>query len=103
MLAGGSYLVWLAIFVWLPTAVIWMVSFELLWRYKITMLHVMVFSLIFSVPWDIFAIRNEIWFFPPESNIGVVIGSLPLEEYLFMVTVGLMVASVTVVAKYKLR
>ena len=60
----------------------------------------MFFSLVFSIPWDIFAIRNRIWIFPKEGNIGLFILDLPIEELLFMTTVTLLIGSVVVIVKY---
>ncbi len=39
---------------------------------------------IIGVLWDTFAIWRGHWFFPPDRNIGITIGLMPLEEYLFM-------------------
>lgn len=98
-----EYLIWLASFVWFPTLILWFLFPKLLWRYRITLFHAAIFALIFSVPWDILATKTNIWQFPKESNIGIYIGGLPLEEYLFMVFVTILISSVTIVAKYKLK
>ncbi|MBI2029494.1 lycopene cyclase domain-containing protein [Candidatus Gottesmanbacteria bacterium] len=57
--------------------------------------------MVFSIPWDIHAIQTRIWHFPKDTNLGILIFSIPVEEFLFMMTITLMVASITIVAKYK--
>ncbi|OGY93831.1 MAG: hypothetical protein A2406_00560 [Candidatus Komeilibacteria bacterium RIFOXYC1_FULL_37_11] len=37
-----------------------------------------------GVAWDTFAIYRGHWLFLPEKNLGITIGLMPLEEYLFM-------------------
>jgi lycopene cyclase domain-containing protein len=61
----------------------------------------MFFALVFSIPWDIFAVTNHLWFFPKEGNIGFLILGLPIEEYLFMTTVTLLIGSITILVKYR--
>jgi lycopene cyclase domain-containing protein len=39
---------------------------------------------IFGVLWDTFAIWRGHWLFPQGRNLGIVIGLMPLEEYLFI-------------------
>lgn len=97
-----QYLLWLSLFVWLPIAMIWGFNHALLWKYRRTLLYAMFFALVFSVPWDIYAVLTKIWFFPPEGNAGIFLLGLPIEEYLFITTTTLMLASVTIVAKYRL-
>ena len=37
--------------------------------------------------WDTFAIMRGHWTFPSENNLGIVLGVIPLEEYLFILIV----------------
>lgn len=97
------YLIWLLIFICIPTLIIWLLNFNLLWKYKKTLGHVIFFALVFSIPWDIYAVKTNIWMFPDEGNIGLNIGLLPIEEYLFMAFVSLLIGSIAIVLKYKLR
>ncbi|MBI2134086.1 lycopene cyclase domain-containing protein [Candidatus Woesearchaeota archaeon] len=43
-----------------------------------------------GVIWDTFAIWRGHWAFPAGSNVGIVIGLMPLEEYLFALVVPLL-------------
>lgn len=97
------YLIWLLVFVMTPTFLIWFFNFNLLWRYKATLIHAIFFALVFSVPWDIYAVKSGIWHFPKEGNAGIQIGILPLEEYLFIILATLLIASITITIKYRLK
>lgn len=44
---------------------------------------IMIFFVI-GVVWDHFAIWRGHWIFPKESNVGIKIGLMPIEEYLFI-------------------
>lgn len=96
-----NYIIWLAIFIWTPTLIMWHRHFNLLWRYRITLLHAIFFAFVFSIPWDILTVKHNIWFFPKEGNLGIYLGCLPIEEYLFMATVTLFVATIMIILKYK--
>lgn len=97
------YLIWLLVFVLIPTFLVWLFNFNLLWRYKATFVHAIFFALVFSISWDIYAVKSNIWYFPKERNAGIQIGMLPLEEYLFMALATLLIASITITIKYRLK
>jgi lycopene cyclase domain-containing protein len=59
------------------------------------------FALVFSIPWDIFAGKNNIWFFPKEGNMGIYLGFIPLEEYFFYIGATFFAATITVIFKYQ--
>ncbi|MBI2507906.1 lycopene cyclase domain-containing protein [Candidatus Woesearchaeota archaeon] len=42
---------------------------------------------IIGIIWDSFAISRGHWIFPPENNLGIIIGVMPLEEYLFILII----------------
>ncbi len=96
-----AYLIWLSIFIWFPILLLWIFNFKLLWKYRITLLHVMLFALIFFIPWDLLAINTHIWSFPKGTNLGILIGKIPLEEYLFTVFGALFAGCLTIIAKYR--
>ena len=52
------------------------------------------FVFIFGIIWDWFAIVRGHWYYPGSGILGIFIGVIPLEDYLFMVVVpyGLLVA-----------
>ncbi len=50
-------------------------------------LELAVLFFIVGVLWDTFAIWRGHWVFPPGKNLGIVIGLMPLEEYLFILII----------------
>jgi lycopene cyclase domain-containing protein len=98
-----AYLIWLAIFVWIPIFGLWAYKPKLMWRHRKTLGLCIFWALVFSVPWDIWSVRANVWVFPPDTNIGIIIGGLPLEEYLFFIFAALFVASLTLVLKDKIK
>lgn len=95
-----SYIVWLGLFVWLPTVFLWIHYHHILKKYKRTIVYAIFFALLFVIPWDTLAVGDAIWIFPKGGTLGIYIGVLPLEEYLFIATVTLFVSSMTLVFKY---
>ena len=94
-----EYIQWLSIFVWAPLLVLWILNWQYLSRYKQTFLYCIGFALLFSVPWDILAVQTQIWQFPQDTNLGIWISGLPLEEYLFMIFVTLLISTTTLLIK----
>lgn len=56
-----------------------------------------------GVVWDTFAIWRGHWAFPPGKNVGIVIGLMPLEEYLFILIIPYFVLTVYKVIDSKFR
>lgn len=98
--AGMSYLWWLTLFVFVPQAIL-LTQFRILLRYWRTLLFCILWSLAFGAPWDIWAVNTKIWTFPDDTNVGLWVG-IPLEEYLFIVFVTLLVSSITLVVRARL-
>ena len=98
-----TYLKWLLIFVWLPTLLLWVTNFDILRRYKRTLLSCVFCALVFSIPWDYWGIKTKIWIFPQDTNLGIWFGGLPLEEYLFIIFVTFEISTLTLVLKRKAK
>lgn len=96
-----EYLIWLSIFVWIPTLLLWTTNFNILRRYKKTLILCIFAALVFSIPWDYWATGTKIWIFPKETNLGILFGGLPLEEYLFIIFVTLEISTITLIVKNK--
>jgi lycopene cyclase domain-containing protein len=97
MSASSTYLQWLAVFLGLPLAVMWATHFRLLWSQRRAILAGALWALLISVPWDWWAIRMRVWTFPSDTHLGLWVGGIPLEEYLFIVGATMFVASFTLV------
>lgn len=91
-----SYPVWLLIFVLLPLALIWFFQYRNLKRNIVPILLAPLGAIIFSFPWDYIAIRERIWYFTEPNIIGTWIFGLPIEEWIFIIFVASLFASITV-------
>lgn len=98
-----NYIVWLTIFVWLPTVLLWLTHLKTLKKYLRTFSFCVFWALVFSIPWDLWATKTNIWSFPAGHNLGIWIGGLPLEEYFFIVFVTFLVSTLTIVLKEKFK
>ena len=98
-----AYIYWLIIFVWLPIIVLWAINWKYLSQYKKTFLYCIIWALIFSIPWDVWAVQTQIWLFPQDTNIGFWIGGLPLEEYLFMIFVTLLISTIALLLRKRVE
>lgn len=94
-----AYLKWLTIFVWLPLFVLWATHFRILWKFKRTISFCVFWALVFSIPWDLWAIHTQIWIFPSDTNVGIWIGGIPLEEYFFIVFVTMLISTITLILR----
>ncbi len=44
-----------------------------------------VIAVLYTTPWDNFLVANKIWFYDPSKVMGILLGYVPLEEYLFFI------------------
>ena len=58
---------------------------------------------IIGVIWDTFAIWRGHWVFPAGNNLGIVIGLMPLEEYLFALIVPYFIITIYKIMDSKFR
>lgn len=88
---------------WVPTSILFSLNYKLFLHYKKTLTYSIIGALIFAIPWDIYAVKTGIWYFPEGGNVGLWMLGLPLEEYLFITTSTFMFACITIFLKYKLK
>lgn len=91
-----SYLLWLAVFIFLPLFTLWIWHYQYLSKFKPVFLLTIVGSLIFAFPWDHFAIKEHIWYFTKPYIVGIWLFGLPLEEWLFIIFVTFLISTTTV-------
>src|SRR5215510_12410235 len=91
-----SYPVWLLLFLTLPLAFIGIFKFQTLMKYKWVLILTTLGCLIVSVPWDILSVNDHIWYFSKPHIFGIWLWGLPIEEYLYILFVGLLSSSVTI-------
>ena len=96
-----SYIFWLLIFVLIPTIILWVIYPFIIKKYYRTLILCSVGSLIFSIPWDIWAKKTNIWYWPRYKIIGVYLFGLPLEEYLFIIFATVFISTITLILRKK--
>ncbi|MFA6586168.1 MAG: lycopene cyclase domain-containing protein [Candidatus Paceibacterota bacterium] len=58
-----------------------------LYKSKRERFEIVLFFFIFGILWDTLAISRGHWVFPMEKNINIILGVMPVEEYLFILIV----------------
>jgi lycopene cyclase domain-containing protein len=99
------YLLFIAVFFWLPLALLWGTHRALLWRYRKTIALVVLPTFVFGVPWDILSVVTGLWWYNtgvPSLNVWLT-PWLPLEEFLFTATYPLWLASGILVLRAYLK
>lgn len=94
-----DYILWLLLVVWIPLALLWIRHFHYLKGYLRTFRFVIVASLIITIPWDILAVRADIWHYFEGHILGVWFLWLPIEEYLYILTVSVYIATGTLLLR----
>ena len=46
------------------------------------LIHILA-ALIYTTPWDNYLVANRVWYYDPDKIIGLTLGWVPIEEYLF--------------------
>jgi len=91
-----EYLLWLSIFVISPLMIVWLIKFQDLKKYGVVLILTLIGAFIFSVPWDIIAVRERVWYFKEPQILGILLLGLPIEEYLFIISVTLWGSTLTI-------
>ena len=80
------------------------------WKFHVRLCHsrkerIIVSAVFFvmGVLWDNFAIFRGHWFFPGSGLIGITIGLMPLEEYIFMLILPFWILTVYKVLDKRIR
>ena len=84
-----SYWIWLAVYVFVPMVILFAWKKDIIMKYKKTVILGGIGSLVFAVPWDHFAIKEGLWWFPENEILGIWFLGLPLEEWLFISFIGM--------------
>lgn len=92
-----SYWIWLAVYVFIPIIAILIWKKDLILKFKKTVLLGGIGSLVVAVPWDYFAIRDGLWWFPGSEILGVWFLGLPLEEWCFIFFIGVEITMMALV------
>jgi lycopene cyclase domain-containing protein len=81
-----SYGQFLALFLGIPLAAAVILCRRSLTRgLMLVLAGVSAIALLYTAPWDNLIVVNGVWSYGPHQILGVIIGHVPLEEYIFYV------------------
>ncbi len=92
-----TYLIWLALFLAAPVALLWLRWPQRIWRQRRALGWATLGALVGGWAWDGVAIQARVWYYNPAHIAGLWLLGMPLEEWLWIVGVTLLFGSVTVV------
>lgn len=79
-----TYFQFLLIFLGVPIVVLlWLNRRHLSRFHALTLVGMMAIALIYTTPWDNYLVANQIWWYAPAQVIGLTLGWVPVEEYMF--------------------
>jgi lycopene cyclase domain-containing protein len=83
-----TYFGFLLIFISLPLAVLVWAQYRALTRSHLRVLGGMAtLAVLYTTLWDNYLVANRIWWYEPTQVVGLTLGWVPLEEYLFFILV----------------
>jgi lycopene cyclase domain-containing protein len=91
-----SYPLWLLLFLVLPLVLLWTFKFQTFMKYKWVLVLVAIGCVGVSVPWDILSVNDRIWYFSEPHIVGIWLLGLPIEEYFYIVLLGVLSCCVTI-------
>jgi lycopene cyclase domain-containing protein len=80
-----TYWQFLVIFLVIPVVILLAITRAVDRRVALTLAGISVIALIYTAPWDNLIVVNGVWSYRPQRIVGVILGHVPLEEYLFYV------------------
>ncbi len=74
------------VFVCLPlAALVYLTRGQVTRRTVLGLLVIMLAAVIYTTPWDNYLVANRVWYYDPQLVLNVILGYVPLEEYLFFI------------------
>jgi lycopene cyclase domain-containing protein len=93
----STYLIWLALFLALPIAAIWLIWPRQIWGQRRALAWTALGAFLGGWLWDGIAIQAHVWYYDAANITDVWLLGMPLEEWLWIVGVTLLFGSLTVV------
>jgi len=90
-----EYLILMLVFVILPLAILWIIKWKTIKKYKLTFILASIGAIIFGFPWDYVSIKSGIWQFTNSKILNIWFLGLPIEEWFFFIFVTLLFATIT--------
>jgi lycopene cyclase domain-containing protein len=92
-----TYPLFLGLFLVLPIALLLLLLRDKIraqwWRRAVGL--TILIALIYTTPWDNYLVATRVWYYDPARVWGIVLGYVPLEEYLFFILQPVLGALVT--------
>lgn len=92
-----SYPIWILIFLVIPTLILWMLNFSYFTSHLKVFKLAILGAILFSLPWDFIAIKEQIWLFEKPYIFGLWILGLPIEEWFFITLVTILFTCITLI------
>jgi lycopene cyclase domain-containing protein len=83
----------------LPILLIWTKYGNYLKKYIKVHVYCVLFSLLFGVPWDIWAVKSDMWNYESNHILGIWFLGIPIEEYFYIVTVAFLFTTITLLLR----
>lgn len=92
-----TYPLFLILFLVLPIAVIafWQRENTRARWWQVAVALTILLALLYTTPWDNYLVATRVWYYDPARVWNIVLGYVPLEEYLFFVLQTILGALVT--------
>jgi lycopene cyclase domain-containing protein len=97
MFGNLTYIIWLALFIGLPLLALAAVAPQALWRRRRALGWTLAGAVVGGWAWDALAVQLGAWYYEPGNILNLWIGSLPIEEWLWIAGVTLLFGCVTIV------
>ena len=91
-----TYLVYMAVFSWLPISILWVRYFKYLKGNFSTIFKAVAISFPVAMIWDIIAVYNKAWQYSPDRILNINIFFMPIEEFLLIGSSVFGIACITV-------
>ncbi len=92
-----TYLLFLAVFLVIPIALLSVLlrarTGARWWRTAVAL--IVLLALVYTTPWDNYLVASRVWTYDPARVVHVILGYVPLEEYLFFILQPILGALVT--------
>lgn len=91
-----TYAQFLATFLGVPIIFLLWMSQGIHRRLVVTLAGISLVAMLYTAPWDNLIVMLGVWSYGPHRILGVVLGHVPLEEYIFYVLQVILTGLVTV-------
>jgi lycopene cyclase domain-containing protein len=92
-----TYVTWLALCIGLPLVVLAILAWPKLWRRRRALGWTLAGALAGGWVWDALAVQLGAWYYDPNNIVGLWLGGLPIEEWIWIAGVTLLFGCATII------